>query len=286
MIREPPGDASVGAGASGATSLRRSVVAVAGDWHGDGVWANARLQSLGSRGIDIVVHVGDFGIWPGNTGKRYLRTVDAACGAHGISLLVVPGNHEDWGRLTTLWAGPKRRGPHGAALPLYLTDHIAILPRGWRWEMGGRTFVALGGAPSLDRAWRTEGRDWWPQEQIAPDDVARTVAGGYADVMVTHDAPGPPWCTPQVASILATNPMGWPDTSLAYASIGRERVTEAFLGVKPRLVVHGHYHCSGETTVRLPGTDHDTTIWSLHAQGHEGNVRLLDLHTLKAPEKS
>ena len=286
MNSESPGDASVGTGASGAISLGGSIVAVAGDWHGDGVWANARLRSLGEHGIELVIHVGDFGIWPGATGKRYLRSVDATCRAQGISLLVVPGNHEDWGRLDTLWANPKRRSPDGTPRPIYLTDHIAVLPRGWRWEISGRTFVALGGAPSLDRARRREGRDWWPQEQITPDDVASTVAGGYADVMVTHDAPGPPWCTPQVASILATNPMGWPDTALAYASIGRERVTDAFLGVKPRLVVHGHYHCSGETTVRLPGTDHVTTIWSLHAQGHGGNVRLLDLHTLKAPEKS
>jgi predicted phosphodiesterase len=36
--------------------------ALAGDWHGDRAWANARLQSLGERGIDVVLHAGDFGV--------------------------------------------------------------------------------------------------------------------------------------------------------------------------------------------------------------------------------
>ena len=201
-----------------------------------------------------------------------------------MSLMIVPGNHEDWGRLTMLWANPKRHAPDGSLLPVELTDHITVLPRGWRWEMGGRTFVALGGAASLDRDTRIKGKDWWPEEQITDDDVARTIAGGHADVMVTHDAPSPPWCTPQVAAIVATNPMGWPDDALSYARMGSEKVTEAVLGVAPRLLVHGHFHVADETRVRLPAAAHDTTIWSLHMQRHEGNVRLLDLQTLAAPE--
>ena len=263
-----------------------SVVAVAGDWHGDRAWANARLQSLGERGIDCVLHVGDFGIWPGTTGKQYLRMIEAVCDKYDIALLVVPGNHEDWGRLTTLWANPKRQAEDGSGLPLYLTDHVAVLPRGWRWQMGGRSFVALGGAPSVDLHSRDIGRDWWPQEQMTQEDVDRTVAGGYADVMVTHDAPGPPWATPPVEAILSSNPMGWPDRALDYARIGRERVTEAFLGVKPRLLVHGHYHCSGQATMRLPDTAYETNVWSLHMQGHGGNIRLLDLQTLTDAQES
>lgn len=260
-----------------------TVIALAGDWHGDRLWANARLQSLGERGITTVMHLGDFGIWPSGTGKQYLRSIDAVCAKYSIAMLVVPGNHEDWGRLTTLWENPKRRNENGAPLPLYLSDNIAVLPRGWRWEMDGRSFVALGGAPSVDLHTRDIGRDWWPQEQMTQDDVDRTVAGGYADVMLTHDAPGPPWTTPPVKAILASNPMGWPDTALEYARVGRERVTEAFLGVRPRLLAHGHYHCTGQAAMQLPGADYDTTVWSLDANGKGGNTRLLDLDTLNDP---
>ena len=109
------------------------------------------------------------------------------------------------------------------------------------------------------------------------------MAGGYADIMVTHDAPGPPWASPSVAQILATNPLGWPQGALDYARVGRERVTEAFLAVRPRLLVHGHYHCYGQSTFRLPGTTYDTTVWSLDMQGRAGNVCLLDLATLTEP---
>lgn len=261
------------------TSLEH-VIALIGDLHGDRAWANARLQSIGERGIRIAVQVGDFGLWPGASGKHYLRTVDAVCEKFDVTLMVVPGNHEDWGRLAMMWSNPGHRDAAGLPLPLDLTERITILPRGWRWTMAGRTFVALGGAPSIDFMSRTRGRDWWPEEQMAQEDVDRTVSGGYADVMITHDAPGPPWCVPQVARIVESNPLGWPERALDYARAGRELVTEAVLGVRPRLHVHGHYHVSGQASVRLPGADYDTRVWSLDMNGKGGNVRLLGLETL------
>lgn len=255
------------------------IVATAGDWHGQRAWAAARLEDLGERGIDVVLHVGDFGLWPGPAGKVYLRTVDEVCARYGIALLVTAGNHDDWSRLTARWDNPKNRNGDGSLRPLYLTDHIAFLPRGHRWDMGGRTFVSLGGAPSVDFEFRPKG-NWWPEEMMSQGDVDRTVAGGYADVFISHDAPGPPWCVPQVEEVLRTNPMGWSDRALDYATIGRERITDAFLGVAPRLLVHGHYHVHGQATIQLPGADYDTTIWALAANGQGGNIRLLDLDTL------
>jgi hypothetical protein len=261
-------------------SDHENIVALAGDWHGDSAWANARLQSLGERAIKIVLHLGDFGIWPGPTGVRYLRTIEAVCARYELALFVTPGNHDDWGRLISMWEHPKHRSEDGLPRPLYLTDHVAVLPRGYRWTWGGRSFVSLGGAPSVDFESRSRGRDWWPEEQIARSDVDRTVAGGYADVMLTHDAPGPPWATPQIEAILSSNPMGWSAPALDYAAVGRALVTEAFLGVRPRFLAHGHYHCSDEASMRLPGADYETTVRSLGMQGQGGNIRLLDLGSL------
>ena len=107
-----------------------------------------------------------------------------------------------------------------------------------------------------------------------------TIAGGSADVMLTHDSPAAPYCTAPVAEIMATNPMGWSDDVLAYADDGIDKVTRAVLGVRPRLLVHGHFHVAGEAEVSLPGADHCTTIWSLAARRDPGNVRVLDLDTL------
>lgn len=255
-----------------------SVVALAGDWHGNLPWARARITDVAERGVALILHLGDFGIWPGNSGKKYLYQLEKVCAEFGVGIWVTPGNHEDWGRLTLRWANPKQAGR-----PLHLTEHIAVLPRGYRFELEGRSFVSLGGAPSVDLANRSQGTDWWPEEMITEDDVANVIKGGYADVMLAHDAPLAPYEVPRVAYVRTHNEWGWPDRALAYARVGAERMHEAFLGVGPRLFAHGHYHVNGEATIQLPGRDHETRIWSLNCDGIGGNIRYLDLATLADP---
>jgi len=262
-----------------------TVVALAGDSHGNYPWARDRIREVAERGVDTMLHLGDFGIWPGNNGRAYLIRVENACAEHGMRILVTPGNHEDWGRLTALWENPKQRDATGAMLPIDLTPHITVLPRGHRFEIDGRSFVSLGGAPSVDMDNRTERVDWWPEERITAEDVERTVAGGYADVMLSHDSPDRPYQTAAVEHVVhGDSGWSWSDQALAHAAAGRERMTEAFLGVKPRLFAHGHYHVRDEASVQIPGADHETRIWSLHADGRAGNLRFLDLETLDDPE--
>ena len=92
-------------------------VVFAGDWHGNVRWAISRVEAVGASGTAMILHVGDFGIWPGASGKRYLQAVENACARYGVTILVTPGNHEDWARLSTLWAHPKRRDPDPADRP-------------------------------------------------------------------------------------------------------------------------------------------------------------------------
>lgn len=264
-----------------------TIVALAGDWHGSKPWASSRIMSVGARGITTVLHVGDFGIWPGPGGRGFLLSVDRTCERAGVEqVLVTPGNHEDWGRLTALWASDMRRDPEtGDPMPVRLSDYVTVLPRGHAFEMAGRRFVSLGGAPSVDLHWRTEGRDWWPEERITEEDVERTIRNGAGvDVMLAHDSPDAPWWSPKVAAICGTNEWGWTDRALAFADEGRRQMTQAIEGVRPRLFVHGHYHVADEAAVRLPGADHETRIWCLNRDGQAGNVRYLDLETLDEPE--
>ncbi|GAB7005394.1 hypothetical protein JCM18899A_28670 [Nocardioides sp. AN3] len=102
-------------------------------------------------------------------------------------------------------------------------------------------------------------------------------------MMLAHDAPLSPYEVDRVAFIRTHNEWGWPERALAYARVGAERMHEAFLGVAPRLFTHGHYHVDGEATVRVPGRDHQTRIWSLNCDGVGGNLRYLDLATLADP---
>lgn len=256
------------------------IVGLAGDWHGNRGWARARVQDVAERGVDTLLHVGDFGIWPGSSGKRYLLGVESFCARYGVTIYVTAGNHEYWPGL--LAAQPQQRDDLGHLL--WLSDHIAVFPRdpaGHRLEMGGRSFVSLGGAPSIDFEYRTRGHDWWPEEMLPRETAERVAADGYADVMLSHDAPDYPWQTTKVSQICATNPLGWSRDALAYAAVGRHRLTTAFLGVQPRLLVHGHFHVADEAVVDLPARDHGCRVISLDCDERPGNVALLDLDTLE-----
>lgn len=257
------------------------VVALAGDWHGNTRWAISRIQSLRHKhDIELILHLGDFSLWPGREGERYLDIIERTCAKYGVEIWVTPGNHEDWGRLASLWSRERR--------PLRLRERVVFLPRNHRFELTTssgttRSFVSLGGAPSLDYGHRVAGVDWWREEALTPADVRRCVADGYADVMLVHDAPDLPYAVPAVAEMLQYNPLGWPDAALAYAAEGRRLMNEAFLGVAPRLFAHGHYHVRGTGSWHLPGSAHETTIWALHCDGMAGNTRLLDLESLGDP---
>ena len=50
----------------------------------------------------------------------------------------------------------------------------------------------LGGAVSIDRAWRTEGFDWWPDEELSYAELAQKIeeyAAIKPEIVVTHDCP-------------------------------------------------------------------------------------------------
>lgn len=257
------------------------MLGLVGDLEGERAAAEECLRALGERGdVEVACQLGDLRFGYGPDPQAYLDAIESLCDAYGIELLCITGNHENWAVLDALWAQPRWQDDDGSLRPIEVSEHVRILPRGFRWEMGGRSFVALGSAPSVNRDLLTEGVDWWPSEVLREEHVRATIAGGHAEVMLTHDSPGRPWCTPPVARVMADNPLGWPDDVLAYAEDGIEKLTRAVVGVRPRLLAHGHFHVAGETDVRLPGADHDTTIWSLAARQDPGNVRVLDLDTL------
>lgn len=266
-----------------AKTLTCAEVGFAGDWHGDFSWAQARVMSAGMRGVGVIFHVGDFGIWPGPSGKKYLMHVERACASYGVTILVTPGNHEDWARLDEKQA--KDKGD-GWGLVKHLTDHIKVLPRNWRANLTTpngttRSFVSLGGAPSIDFEYRTEGRDWWPSEMITNEDVDQTVADGYADVMVAHDSPDVPYAVDAVKQILASNPMGWSQKGLSYAAMGRARMHRAYEGVAPLWFFHGHYHAPGLKKITEDGVSPERWVASLDMQRSPMNTARLDLDTLE-----
>jgi hypothetical protein len=167
--------------------------------------------------------------------------------------------------------------------PLHVSNHVAILSRGYRFTLEGRSFVSLGGAPFVDLEYRNSNKDWWAEEAIRPEDVAGVIEGGVrrrdARPRRTSRAVG----GPAIAHIRTEKEGGWPDHALAYARVGAELMHEAFLGVRPSLRPRPAYHVIDETTVALPDTTYETRIWALNCDGVDGNVRYLDLATLDDP---
>ena len=162
-------------------------ILVAGDWHGNEDWALSVIRRipgmLAAEPRRLIVQLGDFGVWPDQAGQDYLARVSALLGEVNAELWFIDGNHEDFPQLARLASDTT---PDGRVL---VRPGLFHLPRGYRWTWHGLGWLACGGGVSLDRAQRTEGVDWWPDEEITDRTEAGIVAAGHADVLVSHDCP-------------------------------------------------------------------------------------------------
>lgn len=239
-------------------------IGLLGDVHGNHAWIKFAARQFHTLGITTVIQVGDLGVSSdrGESNRwdrtdRYLRT-------YGITLLVAPGNHENYDYIEAM-----HQREDGW---FQYRSNILLAPRGLRTEMRGRTFVWLGGAGSVDRTRREEDRmsgarrSWWPQEAITRDDVATTVAGGHANIMISHDAPVG---VPEIDDRLPATEHLWNSDDLEYAHACRERFTKAVAGVQPDLLVHGHYHFGVRGEWVHPETGHVTATVGLGMDGDD-----------------
>lgn len=234
-------------------------IVVAGDWHGNEGWALSVLSRvpvlLAAETTRLVLQLGDFGIWPGQAGRRYVASIGSALARVDAGLWFIDGNHDDLRQLTTnaaesVWPPPRQVGPR-----------LFHLPRGHRWAWHGRTWLACGGGVSLDRAARTEGADWWPEEEITDAQEAAIIAAGPADVLVSHDCPA------GVRHDFGKPPSWWAPEDLARNEAHRERLQRIVDAVQPAYIIHGHLHrayqrsCDfGYGRVQVTGLDADDRL--------------------------
>jgi hypothetical protein len=247
------------------------VVAVAGDWHGNTAWIQKALGAFRRADplVTTVLHLGD--LW---TSPPVLRTIDSYAQRFGFErVLLTAGNHELWNKVT-----PALDAAGG--LPARLSKFVWALPRPYRFTIGGREILSLGGAASIDRAWRVAGVEWWPDEAITDAMVDEAVAGGSADVMLVHETPDR---TPVqvIQSILSTNPLGFPAFARYESGLSRRQVDRVWGAVRPRLLMHGHMHLPGAGT-----TPDGRRVVSFGMDGQPRNLALLDLSTLELTDVS
>jgi Calcineurin-like phosphoesterase len=213
-------------------------ILIVGDLHCDTLVARAAIDHAVAVHADVILQLGDFGFWPRTeSGRKFLRKVEARLAQVGLDLWWVDGNHDDHKALATR--------PVGADGRREVSDHIWHLPRGHRWTWGDTVWVAAGGAVSVDQNWRTEGVSWFPDEAPTDGDVGAIVAGGKAQVLVSHDAP---WGVPTLErELLLDQPpeereSEWPDDLLAASDEHMRRVRRVVDGVEAKRVFHGHHH--------------------------------------------
>jgi predicted phosphodiesterase len=226
-------------------------ILLTGDVHGNTDWVIHHVLPQAKRhGCQLVLQLGDFGIWPGPEGRRYLSALSRQAKGVRIPIWFIDGNHEDFDQLDALPLDDQGRRP--------VQDHITHLPRGYRWEWAGRTLLACGGASSIDVADRLPGRSWWPQETITDHDVARCSEGGRVDILLTHDIQAEvPLTDPMLAPVL---PPSVAD-ALSHNRQQLQRITEA---VKPKLQIHGHWHLPYDWTMTRSSDNEEVRIVSLN----------------------
>lgn len=248
--------------------VRDSRVAVAGDWHRDWGWVPhiVLIIARADPTIRTSLYAGDFGLWPGQQGKGFRAGVDASCAESGIDdLIVTPGNHDDWNAMNTHFAG----APGDA---IQLSDIVAVVPGGRRFEIGHTSFLSFGGAVSVDRNMGLEGSTWWRSEMPTVEDVAHAIEGGTVDVLISHDTVD--GGNPAIDEFSA-KPSWRAVDAPADSALSRAHVTRVWEETRPKLLMHGHLHMAAVSLAGAPNKE-----VSLGRDGDNYNVIVLDLPQL------
>lgn len=132
---------------------------------------------------DYIIIAGDFGgVWAKKTLERDLKPFSDL----PATVLFVDGNHENFDLINDypveLWNGGKVHK---------IKSDIIHLMRGQVFEIEGKTIFTFGGATSIDRDYRIEGKSWWAQELPTYEELDEGLAnlkkcGNKVDYIITH----------------------------------------------------------------------------------------------------
>lgn len=177
-------------------NIREPKMFVTGDTHGekdrfyyDGFAFN-RLLDKG----DYLFVCGDFGyVFTGSSQEE--KYLDKLCKEKPFTICWVDGNHENFSKLYSypeeIWCGGKvhviRRDEDG-------NPKIIHLMRGQVFDIAGTRIFTFGGAYSIDKIFRVEGKSWWKEEMPSEEEKAEGAANlerydKTVDIILTHTAP-------------------------------------------------------------------------------------------------
>lgn len=129
----------------------------------------------------------------------------------------------------------------------------------------------VGGAVSVDRDQRTEGYDWWPDEELSEAELQRIFALYRAReprIMVTHD------CPEKIVGILLKKFPMLGTAKIDIYSRTRLALQEMWSAHRPKLWIFGHYHVSFEQVLHHGNSKTGTRFICLAELEH----RDIDIH--------
>lgn len=234
---------------------------IAGDWHGNTRWAQAAIEAAYVKGADAILQVGDFGYWPGeqSLGDGYLTKLNEQLEHYDLNLFWLDGNHEN----------------HELLNPGFKSGRIQHLPRGFRWQWWGKTWMSVGGGVSVDKEWRTEGVSWFPEETLTPEQFEYSTREGKVDIIVSHDTvdnyripgvhaagkqgddPTRDECdecglTSGAHKMSCNQQSFFPADAIADSEAHRNLLGQIVDATRPDYLFHGHYHSRYNKVVDRP----------------------------------
>lgn len=247
---------------------------ILGDTHGNTRWFVTVIKRAKELNVEWIIQLGDFGLWPGWAGVRYLDDVNRALIEHNVNLIWLDGNHEDFNQLDAL----VKLQPKNDNGQTYIRSQILYSPRGCLWTMDNKKFMTVGGAVSIDKQWRTAGKSWWPQEQLTELEEFGIVTRAMdrrqkgkpdVDYLFTHD------CHPLTPF---THLINDPDSDAH-----RQKMKRIFNAVLPKMWFHGHMHAKYAWPLfhaaPFDVSDDHTEVYGLECDGCTDSWGILDTET-------
>ena len=150
---------------------------IVGDLHGGLTALKYRTARLH---LSLILQCGDFGFWP-NQGMRLPKTGFRDVDGNVVPMHFCDGNHENHPRLLEL----ARDGDFEIGWGIFYQPRGSVLTL-----PDGRTVLFAGGAASIDKAVRTEGVDWFPEEILTKEEFRNQFPKmDRVDIVISHTVP-------------------------------------------------------------------------------------------------
>lgn len=243
-------------------------IMILGDTHGNTNEAILAVQNAAVLDIDTIIQCGDFGLWDHKkAGVEFLDALNAELMDNGIMLVWLDGNHENFDRLD--WY--VKNNPRNQYGQVFIRSNIVYSPRGCKFKVTrDKTFMTVGGAVSVDKAWRKPHISWWAQEELTDAQLDKIIRNheaspGKVDYLFTHDCP-------------SNAPFKGRRKDDLDSVAHRQRMDKLGECIKPTLWFHGHMHTKYDG-YDFPTYEPTTKVYGLEMDEMRWNWGILDTET-------